>query len=73
MPAAMKLDYEQLKNLVRQCDSNEKNNLLHFLMEETREERIHRFFSYQEKGDVSMDEIVNELKASRQERRAQSS
>ena len=73
MGSTIELDFEQIKNLVRQCDTKEKINLVQELEKETFQIRLRQLLENLRLVDLSFEEITDEVEIVRQRRYAQSS
>ncbi|MCH8069741.1 MAG: hypothetical protein IID16_10815 [Candidatus Marinimicrobia bacterium] len=73
MGSTIELDFEQIKNLVKQCDTKEKINLVQELEKETFQIRLRQLLENLRLVDLSFEEITDEVEIVRQRRYAQSS
>lgn len=68
MNISLSIEFEQLKNIIGQCDMNEKLELFHFLEKQTFANRFNQFLADVKTDELSLEEITAEVEAVRQAR-----
>lgn len=70
MSATLALNLDQLKNLIGQCDTEEKIELIRYLEDDTFMVRFNRLLSQLKTNELSFEEITEEVEAARESRYA---
>lgn len=68
MSGNLSVDFEQVKSLVSQCDTEEKIELIRLLEKETFPQRFRRLLDRVRTDALTMEEITAEVEAVRQRR-----
>ena len=68
MSATLQLNYNQIKNLVDQLDTNDKEKLAEYLDDETLFKQLKEFQEQNEGISLSLEEITKEVEAVRSEK-----
>ena len=68
MKVSIAINFSQLKNIVEQCDLDQKLELLKLLEKETFTVRFKRFLGAIKNDDLSLEDITAEVEAVRESR-----
>jgi len=68
MNISLSIEFNQLKNIIGQCDINEKVELFHFLEKQTFPNRFNQFLDEIKTDELTLEDITTEVEAVRQER-----
>ncbi len=68
MPATIKLNVQQLKDLISQFSADEKEEIAKYMDRLTLKDRLEKFISRKKDISVSFEEITEEVEKAREER-----